>query len=384
MSTTSSIRAATIGATECCAPWRAHQVDRPVLVEEFAGVERVVVDPGRLEDHRVGEAVEGPSDRGPDRVPVPGFDLSRCGQVLVPSPRRARMARQDADRLTSRRPTRPVEELFDAQALQGGGVEIGADDRRRHLLPVRPAAVDCRSDPGEAGEPSSTQDGRLGNLAALDRVPAQLLRSGDEALGVKDMDRSHLGSDCGCVHVGVMARGGHHCRTLVAQHRRDHEPFALADSGHTDGEDVVLGLGEQPGAGGDVDPERQRFAPRDCVLPVEGGGVALECSAAHPPLDLCSIGFRRTSVWSTRRSDEVPDQTDGHDDEHDHDELRDEQRGPQGHGSGQRRAVDRDSTPSWDRPDDASSARRCPLQCRLLRRPVRCPPKTQEATWPPA
>ena len=63
-----------------------------------------------------------------------------------------------------------------------------------------------RSDAGEAGEPSGPQDGLLGNLAALDRVPAQLLRIGDQALGVEHVDRSDLGPGAGRVHVGVVAR----------------------------------------------------------------------------------------------------------------------------------------------------------------------------------
>ena len=111
---------------------------------------------------RVGEAVEGAAHRRPDGIPVPGFDLGGGGQVLVPSPGRSGVARQDADRLTSGRPARPVEELFDAEALQCGGVEVRADDRCRHLLPEVATAVERRSDPGEAGEPSRPQDGRPG------------------------------------------------------------------------------------------------------------------------------------------------------------------------------------------------------------------------------
>ena len=145
-------------------------------------------------------------------------------------------------------------------------MEVGADDRRRHLLPVGTAAVHGRSDPGESGEPSGTQDGHLGYLAALDRVPAQLLGPGNQALGIEDVDRPELGPHGHRVHVGVVAGCGHHRRTLVPEHGGDHEALTLADPRHADGQDVVLGLGEQPGAGGDVDPEGHGFTL--------GGGTA--------------------------------------------------------------------------------------------------------------
>ena len=93
----------------------------------------------------------------------------------------------------------------------------------------------------------------------------------------------------------------------MAEHRRDHEALALADPRHADGEDVVLGLGEQPGAGGDVDPEGQWLAPRERILPVEGGGVAIDGLATHPPLDVGTTGSRRTAV-SFARYPEATDQ----------------------------------------------------------------------------
>ena len=175
-------------------------------------------------------------------------------------------------------------------------MEVGADDRGSHLFPVGPTAVDCRSDPGEAGEPSSTQDGFLGNLAALDRIPPQLLCVGDQALRVEHVDLSDFGPDCGCVHVRVMAGGSHHRWALVAEHGWDHEPLSLADPGHADRQDVVLGLGEQPGAGGDVHTECQWLSTGDGILAVEGGGVALDGLAAHGALDVGPAGFGRPAV----------------------------------------------------------------------------------------
>ncbi len=199
----------------------------------------------------------GPSPRSsPDAGARPR--RRRPGPRPIPGPHRR--CATGSDRLAGGGPARPVEEPFDAQALQCGRVEVGADDRCRHLLPVGATAVERRSHPGESGEPPGPQDGRLGNLAALDRVPAQLLGIGDQVLRIEHEDRATVGPGARRVHVGVVPGGGHHRRSLVAQHRRDHEPLAFADPGHTDGQDVVLRLGEQPGAGGDVDPEGQRLA----------------------------------------------------------------------------------------------------------------------------
>ena len=158
---------------------------------------------------------------------------------------------------------------------------------------------------------------------------------GDQTLGVEHVDRSNLGPDRGRVHVRVMTRGGHHRRALVAQHGRDHKALALADPGHSDRQDVVLGLGEQPGAGGDVHSERQRL-PRGCgILAVEGGGVPLDCCPTHPALDVGPAGLCRPAVLAPRPSPEEADQPDSHDEKPDNDQMRDDQRGPQGGRSGQ-------------------------------------------------
>jgi hypothetical protein len=137
-----------------------------------------------------------------------------------------------------------------------------------------------------------------------------------------------------------MAGGGHDGRTLVAEHRWNHEPLAFSDPGHADAEDVVLGLGEEPGAGGDVYPECEWFALRDGIFAVEGGGVALDCSTTHAPLDLRSAGSGRTAM-GPRQCAEATDQGDDRDDEPDENQLGDKQRGPQGNWSGQRRPIQR-------------------------------------------
>ena len=57
-------------------------------------------------------------------------------QILAPTTRRPRVAGENVDWITRSRAARPRKESIDAQALDGSRVEIAADDRCCHLLPV--------------------------------------------------------------------------------------------------------------------------------------------------------------------------------------------------------------------------------------------------------
>ena len=131
---------------------RAHQIVRPCWSRKVGRVERVVVDPGGFDDLRVGEAVEG-------RRTVAQIE-SRClGSTSAEAARsssypRAACAWRDRMRTGSRAAgRRDQSRSCSTRGPPGSGVQVGADDRCRHLLPVRPTAVDRRSDPGEPAKP---------------------------------------------------------------------------------------------------------------------------------------------------------------------------------------------------------------------------------------
>ena len=269
---------------------------------------------------------------------------SRCrGSTLVEAARsslhpRAALGwlRQDVDRVSCSGPARPVEEPVDAQALESSRVEVAADDRGCHLLPVVTTTVHRLSDPGESGEPSGPEDGHLGHLAALDRVPPQLLGPGNEVLGIEHEDRPELGPHGNRVHVGVVPSCGHHGRTLVAEHRGDHEALTLAYPGHAEGQDVVLRLGEQPGAGGDVDAERQGFTRCGGTAPVDGGGVSFDGLAPHAAFDLGPSDLGGASTRAAERPLDPTNQPEGHDCGGDEEQLGDGQHRPHGDRPGQK------------------------------------------------
>ena len=249
---------------------------------------------------------------------------------MAPTRRSPRVAGKNVDRITCSGAARPVEETVDAQALEGGRVEIAADDRGCHLLPVVTTAIHRLSHPGESGEPPGPEDGHLGHLAALDRVPAQLLSLRDEVLGIEHVDRPELGPHGNRVHVGVVPGCRHHGRTLVSKHRGDHEALTLAYPGHSEGQDVVLRLGEQPGAGGDVYSKRHGLTRCGGTAPVDGGGVSFDGLASHATLDLGPSDLGGASTRTAERPLGPTDQPKGHDCGGHEEQLGDGQRRPHG------------------------------------------------------
>ena len=161
----------------------------PFSSKKAAGVEGVVVDPGGLQT--LGSAKQSNARRTVAQIE------SRClgstsaddSEILVPSRGSIVVARQDLDRLGGQLGRRDQSRSsLDAQAPEGRRVEIGTDDGGRHLLPVGTTTVHGRPHPGESGEPPGSEDGLLGILASLDRVPPQLLRLRDEVLRIEHED----------------------------------------------------------------------------------------------------------------------------------------------------------------------------------------------------
>ena len=192
-------------------------------------------------------------------------------------------------------------------------MEVAADDRGCHLLPVVTIAIHRLSDPGESGESSGPENGHLGYLAALDRIPAQLLSPRNQVLGIEHVDRPELGPHRNRVHVGVVPSCRHHGRTLVPKHRGDHEALTLAYPGHSEGQDVVLRLGEQPGAGGDVYSKRYGLTHCGGTAPVDGGGVSFDGLAPHTTFDLGPSDLAGASTRTAERPLDPTDQPKGHD-----------------------------------------------------------------------
>src|SRR5450631_3759960 len=180
-------------------------------------------------------------------------------------------------------------------------MQVGTDDGGCHLLPVGATTVHSRAHPGEPGEPPGSQDGLLGDLASLDRIPPQLLRVGDEILRIEHEHLTPSRTHKVRVHVGVVPGGGHHRRSPVAEHGGDHESLALAHPGHADRQDVVLRPGEQPNPGGYVDPESERLTLCSSLVPVEGGSVSFDSLSPHATLDLGASDLDSALLWATER-----------------------------------------------------------------------------------
>ncbi len=240
-------------------------------------------------------------------------------------------------------------------------MQVGADDGGRHLFPIGATPVDRRAHPGEPGEPPGSQDGFLGNLAPLDRVPPQLFRLRDEVLGIEHEDPTPSGPHEVRVFVGVVPCGGHHRRSLVAEDGGNHEPLPLAYPRHSDRQHVVLRPGEQPDPGGHVDPESKRLTLDGSGIPIEGGSVSFDGLSPHAALDLGTSNFGFAPLRAAERPLSPTNQPDGYDGRGDQEQL----------GGGQRR-------PHGRRPRKKGARRRGPGQFRV----TEAAPQAQEHTGP--
>src|ERR1700692_4705450 len=119
----------------------AHKVDRSGVFQELGCIERVVLAPSGLQHLGVSEAVERPTHGGPDRVSMSWLHPGGGSKILAPTTRSPRVAGKNVDRITCSGAARPREESIDAQALESSRVEIAADDRCCHLLPVVTTAI---------------------------------------------------------------------------------------------------------------------------------------------------------------------------------------------------------------------------------------------------
>ena len=193
-------------------------------------------------DGRQGEGGDGGGDDAHHGADEPAVGVQCEGpEPVVPRGARTWVGLQDGEGLLEGvGGLHPPVGVVDVGAVEGGGVQDGLDDGLR-VHPPDPI-VAAVTDAGVRGEGLGAGGGAHRVLAAVDRIPRDLVREAvaEHPLRVEHPDRAAVGAGGECRLEVVGLGGGGDDRAGRVQDRVDRHVQALAGSGGSDHEDAAL------------------------------------------------------------------------------------------------------------------------------------------------